>query len=229
MELILNGLAPYAIILRDVDSILCTGAIVAEEFFGDTVNDEDDDDDDNGVVEKRSSICSRKRKRRIPIIVAVGEANFAKLQEYKSLSVQEDTDDTTSICIRSGSSSSSSSSSDEEDGGGDYLNIRTPNLLRLQNTLSWEDATTLSKHPTLAEQLAIRTISRIASVSSPSSSLSSSSNAGGGQQGGGGDTTTTTSVIPITSAHIDAVTYIGKGGLLFAQKLVEFGGRVKVT
>ena len=219
MELILNELAPYAIILRDVDSILCTGAIVAEEFFGDTVND-DDDNDDNGVVEKRIS-SNRRKRRRIPIIVAVGETNYAKLQEYKSISIQEDTDDTTTICIRS--------SRDDESGGDDYLNIRTPNLLRLQNTLSWEDATTLSKHPTLAEQLAIRTISRIASVSSPSSSLSSSSNAGGGQQGGGGDTTTTTSVIPITSAHIDAVTYIGKGGLLFAQKLVEFGGRVKVT
>ena len=223
MELILNGLAPYAIILRDVDSILCTGAIVAEEFFGDTVNDEDDDDDDNGVVEKRSSICSRKRKRRIPIIVAVGEANFAKLQGYNSLSIQEDTDDSTTICIRS--------SRDDESGGDDYLNIRTPDLLRLKNTLSWENAATLSQHPTLAEQLAIRTISRIASVSSSSSSSSSSSNAGGGQQEGGGDTTTatTTSVIPITSAHIDAVTYIGKGGLLFAQKLVELGGRVKVT
>ena len=217
MELILNGLAPYAIILRDVDSIICTGAIVAEEFFGDTVNDEDDDDDDNGVVEKQSSSCSRKRKRRIPIIVAVGETNFAKLQGYNSLSVQEDTDDTTTICIRS--------SRDDESGGDDYLNIRTPNLLRLKNTLSWENAATLSQHPTLAEQLAIRTISRIASVSSSSSS---SPNAGGGQRGGG-DTTPTTSVIPITSAHVDAVTYIGKGGLLFAQKLVELGGRVKVT
>ena len=215
MELILNELAPYAIILRDVDSILCTGAIVAEEFFGDTVND-DDDNDDNGVVEKRIS-SNRRKRRRIPIIVAVGETNYAKLQEYKSISIQEDTDDTTTICIRS--------SRDDESGGDDYLNIRTPNLLRLKNTLSWENAATLSQHPTLAEQLAIRTISRIASVSSSSSS---SPNAGGGQRGGG-DTTPTTSVIPITSAHVDAVTYIGKGGLLFAQKLVEFGGRVKVT
>ena len=35
LELILNGKGPRAIILRSADSILCTGAVIAEEFFGD--------------------------------------------------------------------------------------------------------------------------------------------------------------------------------------------------
>ena len=34
LELILNGLAPRAIVTRDVDPILCVGAIIAEEVFG---------------------------------------------------------------------------------------------------------------------------------------------------------------------------------------------------
>ena len=57
LELILNGKAPRAIILRDVDLILCTGAIIAQEFFGDEVGDDS----------------------QAPIICAVGEENFSKL------------------------------------------------------------------------------------------------------------------------------------------------------
>ena len=56
LELILNKKAPRAIILRDVDSILCTGAVIAEEFFGEDIEHGD-----------------------VPIICAVGEEQFAKL------------------------------------------------------------------------------------------------------------------------------------------------------
>ncbi len=211
----MNGKAPYAIILRDVDSILCTGAIVAEEFFGEeldgssssatTLNEENEyndvhgaDDDDDDIDACADKICTRKRK--IPIIVAVGETNFARLRGHNSLSIYEEVEgDNTVVCIIS---------------SGD-VNIRAPNLLKLKNALSWEGV----EHPkndqiidSPAESLAKRTISRIASVSSSS----------------GGGNPEKTSIIPITSAHIDAVTYIGRGGLLFVQKLVELGGRVKV-
>ena len=56
LELILNGKAPRAIILRAADTILCTGAIVAEEFFG-----------------------HEFQEMKVPIICAVGEENFAQL------------------------------------------------------------------------------------------------------------------------------------------------------
>jgi len=210
LELILNGLAPMAIVLRDdVDSILCTGAIIAQEFFlgkeeelldlstTTTTLPSDVTAATAAAAASENHNVNRKRKRRIPIIVAVGEANFARLQGHTTLSIHEDENDEGTICITSES--------------GD-LNIRTPNLLKLPNTLSWGEFEDPTKFTTPAEIVAKRTISRIASVSS-----------------GATTPTTTTSVIPITSAHIDAVTYIGNGGLKFVQKLVELGGRVKVT
>jgi len=211
LELILNGLAPMAIVLRDdVDSILCTGAIIAQEFFlgkeeellglsttTTTLPSDVTAATAAAAAASENHNVNRKRKRRIPIIVAVGEANFARLQGHTTLSIHEDENDEGTICITSES--------------GD-LNIRTPNLLKLPNTLSWGEFEDPTKFTTPAEIVAKRTISRIASVSS-----------------GATTPTTTTSVIPITSAHIDAVTYIGNGGLKFVQKLVELGGRVKVT
>jgi predicted aconitase with swiveling domain len=214
MELILNDLAPFAVVLRDVDSILCTGAIIAEEFFGEELDLLTSPLDAAAVAakttlydydENESGNANRSRKRKLPIIVAVGGANFARLHGHSSLSIHDD--DERTVCITSGD-----------------LTIRTPNLLKLPNTLSWgeyDDPTKFTLSP--AEIVAKRTISRIASVSSslPPSATAVSS--------GGSATTTTTSVIPITSAHIDAVTYIGQGGLKFVQKLVESGARVKVT
>jgi len=210
LELILNNVAPYAIVLRDVDSILCTGAIIAEEFFLGEKEEEEEEEEllDLSITTTLPSDVTasaaasdnpnvNRKRRRIPIIVAVGEANFARLQGHTTLSIHEDENDEGTICITSES--------------GD-LNIRTPNLLKLPNTLSWGEFEDPTKFTTPAEIVAKRTISRIASVSS-----------------GATTPTTTTSVIPITSAHIDAVTYIGNGGLKFVQKLVELGGRVKVT
>jgi len=159
LELILNGKAPRAIILRDPDSILCTGAIIAEEFFHDE--------------------C----KENIPIISAIGEDNFTKLldDKYDSLSIEVLCEE--DICIHNGE--------DE---------ILAKDLLKLKNTVGTQHVTT-SK----AEELALQTIKRVASISN------------------------TKDMIPISSAHIDAVTYIGQGGLRFVKKLVELGGKVKVN
>lgn len=163
LELILNSKAPRAIILRSADEILCTGAIIAEEFFG-----EDE--------------CPPSA---VPIICAVGEENFAKLVNggHEQLSINTLDDENISIQI-----------GDDE--------VITSNLLKLKDTLeSNQDV----EHPASpAAELAMHTVRRVASISGA------------------------TELIPITSAHIDAVTYIGPGGLRFAQKLAELGGKVKV-
>jgi len=173
LELILNGKGPRAIILRSPDSILCTGAIVAEEFFGDE--------------------CPAMA---VPIICAVGDDNFAQLvddgRDLLTIKIMgEEGDNEGNICIQS---------------GGDE--IITKDLLKLKDTLELDannnDVDYLNQSSPAAE-LALRTVRRVASIS-------------GAKE-----------LIPITSAHIDAVTYIGPGGLKFAQKLVQLGGKVKVN
>lgn len=168
LELILNKKAPRAIVLRDVDSILCTGAVIAEEFFADEITDGND----------------------VPIICAVGEEQFAKLigdgYDYLSIKTLEDENSKGNVCIQ-----------------GESGEIYTKDLLKLRDTLEF-DGMQCDQTTSPAEELALHTVKRIASISGA------------------------TELIPITSAHIDAVTYIGQGGLRFAQKLVELGGKVKV-
>ena len=89
--------------------------------------------------------------------------------------------------------------------------IVTKDLLRLKDTLLHHNHSTYSAETSttttisLAEEKALRTIQRVASIHEA------------------------TELIPVTSAHIDAVTYIGQGGLQFARRLVQLGGKVKVT
>lgn len=180
LELILNGKAPRAIVLRDADPILCTGAIVAEEFFG-------EEEFDGAIME-------------VPIVCAVGEEKFGELVHdgHACLSIEMMENDGEEeggiICIQSG---------DKE--------ILTKDLLKLKDSLVWDES---NKHvvglnnqlssSSPAEEMALRTVRRVGSISGA------------------------TELIPITSAHIDAVTYIGPGGLKFAQKLAGLGGKVKV-
>ena len=164
LELILNGKSPFAIILRSADSILCTGAIVAEEFFSDE--------------------CPR-----IPIIGAVGEEKFLELSTHLAMNVEEDSNGDVMI--------------DCED-----VNIATTkNLLKLKGQLGEvekEMDESASVQTSEAFMMALRTVERVAAISSA------------------------TKLIPITCAHIDAVTFIGRGGLKFAQKLAQIGGKVAV-
>jgi len=220
LELILNGKGPRALVLREVDSILCTGAIVAEEFFfGDY--DNDDDDDDGGECQTSQKMTLSSSSSSVPIICAVGEEVFMRLVQDSSDSLtiiktteegagEDDYDN--NIYIQSSSSSSSSIG-----GNGEMITI-TKDLLKLKDTLpesrsvnddngvgdDLKSPSSSSSLPSEAELLAMRTIRRVASIS-------------GAKE-----------LIPITSAHIDAVTYIGPGGLEFAQRLVELGGKVKV-
>lgn len=168
LELILNGNAPRAIILRDVDSILCTGAVIAEEFFR----------DENDVS--------------IPIICAVGQDNFSQLLQENNddeMMTIESQEDNTNIVIgnRNGSKK-----------------IVSRNLLALKTHSLDGCNTDKDGIKSQAESLALRVVQRIACISGA------------------------TELIPITCAHIDAVTYIGRGGLHFAQNLAKLGGKVKV-
>jgi len=162
LELILNKKSPRALVLRDADAILCTGAVVAEEFFPPDTRDN------------------------VPIICAVGAETFKQLVEEstETLSVRIDESDPGDVRI--------------ENGQGVAITVK--NLLRLPNTLNVDGINPNSD----AEALALRTIERVASIS-------------GARE-----------LIPISNAHIDAVTYIGPGGLKFIQRLVELGGMVQV-
>lgn len=162
LELCLNGNGPQAILLRDVDAILCTGAVIAQEFF----NDENIS---------------------IPMICAVGEESFSQLQG--SMITIESNKESEDVVIRMNGKQ----------------DIHSKNLLAMKSTLSFNEFIG-EAHQTKsqAEKLAQRVVQRIGCISGA------------------------TKLIPISSAHIDAVTFIGQGGLRFAQRLAELGGKVKV-
>jgi hypothetical protein len=167
-----------------------------EEFFA-TVNH--DTSDDGELVLPEGSV---------PIIVAVGAEEFAMLDGCETLSIvrYEHKNDNPrnndgGVCIHYFSNDKKKM-------------IVTKDLLRLKDTLlhhnhstdNEETPTTPTTFPSsLAEEMALRTIQRVASIYEA------------------------TELLSVTSAHIDAVTYIGPGGLQFARRLVKFGGKVKVT
>ena len=143
----------------------------------------------------------------VPIFAAVGDADFARLVGRRTLSIARLDDDggggggggSGALCIRGG----------DDDGDGGDLEILAGDLLRLEGTLlasECDDESSPSRHysSSPAERMARRTLGRIASIHSA------------------------THLVPVSSAHVDAVTYIGRGGLRFARKLVELGGRVQV-
>ena len=195
LELILNKTSPKAIILRDVDSILCTGAIVAEEFFPDECYDE------------------RKVTSFVPEIYAIGEAFESLRNSYKISFKKEKNRDM--MALIQGTNTK----------GDENFNITSNNLLQEQIhannikksglTLTLEEQNVLQGKDThesmtsRAKTLAMRTIVRVTFVSLQS-------------------TNTLTELMPIKSAHIDGVTFIGLGGLRFVEELVRLGGTVEV-
>lgn len=170
LELILNGKAPKAIILRDADAILCTGGIIADEFFREEVD-------------------------MLPYIVAVGEEIFAKIRGSDYLGVGHNNSDGRQIVtIRN---------KEEEILAEDLLHLHLDEKFYVDQREMDIDKF-LQEGEGYARKHALQTIRRVAAISSA------------------------TNMIPIKSAHIDGVTFIGQGGLRFAQKLVELGGKVSV-
>lgn len=142
------------------------------------------------------------------IICSVNE-KFSELEDYKTLSFIFDCNNNDeNVKIK----------------GGQDFEINTPNLLskRYLNSdfsstsslkLTDDELSILHGRYTKnnkdiiisrAETLAMRVITKIASISNA------------------------TKLIDVCSAHIDGVTFIGDGGLKFVQKLVEYGGKVKI-
>ena len=143
----------------------------------------------------------------VPAIAAIGASDFARIGVRKTLSIDRINNDDGEggggvagawLRIRGGVGEDGG-----EDGGDgdDDLEILARDLLRLEGTLldGWP-----SPPSSPAEGAARRIIGRVASVRGA------------------------TDLVAVSSAHVDAVTYIGPGGLRFARRLVELGGRVRV-
>mmetsp|Transcript_34410 Transcript_34410/g.101155 ORF Transcript_34410/g.101155 Transcript_34410/m.101155 type:complete len:651 (+) Transcript_34410:204-2156(+) len=180
LELILNGIAPRAIITRDVDPILCVGAIIAEEVFGAEVS------------------------HNIPTIMSVGRERFDQLTNNSYAMIAKDA--TTklpegSLLVGSNENEFSGISMRNDDNSVVKGNGVDFSLLQLSEE---ERAILDGRSGTAAEQIAMRTICRIASI------------------------TDAPKLIPVTQAHIDGCTYIGPGGLRFVERLVKMGGKVNI-
>eukprot|EP00929_Paragymnodinium_shiwhaense_P008015 TRINITY_DN111934_c0_g1_i1.p1 TRINITY_DN111934_c0_g1~~TRINITY_DN111934_c0_g1_i1.p1 ORF type:complete len:639 (-),score=84.44 TRINITY_DN111934_c0_g1_i1:434-2350(-) len=168
LELLLNDIAPAALLLRQPDAILALGVIVAEELF----------------------------QQSIPI-VSLGAEGFDAIRGSSSVAVKgrHVWSGTNSEEVASAAAAASSSVASSPDC-----------LLAASGLqLTQEESEMLEgKRGNAATKLAMRILSRAAAVQGAASLLS------------------------ITQAHIDGCTYIGPGGLRFAEKLADLGGQVAV-
>ena len=169
LELILNGIAPAAMLLRQPDAILALGVIVAEELFGES----------------------------IPLL-NLGEEGFAAVAAHGHARVQgtvvlvgADGEEVAALGAARGAALPAAASPDEL-------------LAAAGLALSEEEQEMLGGGGGEAVAVAMRILARSAAMDGAPN------------------------LLPITQAHIDGCTYIGPGGLRFAQTLAELGGRVAV-
>jgi len=177
LELILNGVAPAALLLRQPDSILALGSVVSEEVF----------------------------EQSMPI-VSVGEVGFAALAQHGYAM----------ICGRghvlAGPSEDAVRDSYENATTGDnsfkhdlHQSSSIEDLLAASGlVLSADEQSVLDGESGAASALAMRIVARTAAIEGAPS------------------------LLPVTQAHIDACTFIGPGGLQFAQRLASLGAKVAV-
>ena len=140
LELVLNGTAPKAIILRDRDAVVAVGALVAREFFDATP----------------------------PLILAC--TDFDALEALD----------------------------------GEIVSIKTHDAPLPRPHLTDADRKALNGLHGPAVQRAMNIVVETAKIQGASQ------------------------LVDVAAAHIDACTYVGPGGLAFAEKLVELGGHVRV-
>lgn len=167
LELILNGIAPKAMLLRQPDAILALGVIVAQELFG----------------------------KSIPL-VSLGPDGFAQIAEAPFAAVHGATVATGSSA-ESAAAAAASAATAPPAGPDDLL---AASALELTN----EELAMLEGHKGEAAAVAMRILARAGAIDGAPS------------------------LLKISQAHIDGCTYIGPGGLKFAQRLAELGGRVAV-
>ena len=179
LELILNGMAPAAMVLTNFDTILCTGAIIAEEVFGNETFDN------------------------VPLIVLVDEEDFEALGAMEFASFERGQGGGSFMRLVAGSKNSFSL--EENRNSTEKLPQILSGGVAYELQLTQEEQDILAgKRGTAADQIALRTICRIARI------------------------TSSPRLIPVSQAHIDGCTYIGPGGLRFVKKLVELGGKVTI-
>ena len=167
LEMILNGTGPRSIILQDVDSIIATGVIIAEEFFT-----------------EKDYTC-------IPSIYAVGNEVFNSLEGKKELHIFANDNDENNMEIEYIVCK------------GNDQQIYVQDLIKMKPIYQDKYMMRLTNQ-SRAYELCMRTISRVGSIQNASK------------------------LINVKSAHIDGVTLIGQGGLRFAKRLVELGGKVSI-
>ena len=203
LELILNGKAPKAIVLRDVDGLLCVGALIAQEVFQKTSVDIADDTDNK--VNNKDDIGSN-----VPDIICLGTDSYNRLVEanpsvgvvtHDGNFVYGDTDtEVKEVLEQANGIDGHHSGKDGRHQGENGINSVYDTTLQLTD----EERSLIESSSTDAERMAWRVLIRYARVVSG------------------------TDYIGIAKGHIDGCTYIGPGGLAFVQRLVAAGGRVSV-
>ena len=205
LELILNGKAPRALVLRDRDGLLCVGALVAKCCVLPETKSENlvpvldilqvDDNavatsgkDDNGgstssfdaLIEYQPTYGSVLPDGKLVVGKTVEEVE--RKLEVLALSSEE--------------------TKEKENDSKTVLGKE------FEFELSSEEQSMLEEVSTEAQRRAVEVLIRYARIVTPPSTIPT--------------------YIDVTRAHIDGCTYIGPGGLRFVEGLVEDGGKVKI-
>ena len=177
LELILNGVAPAALVLRQPDSILALGSVVADEVF----------------------------EQSMPI-VSVGELGFAAMAQHsyalicgRGRVLAGPTETAVSDFYENAAATGNNFEHDLHQSSSIEELLAASGLVLTANEQS-----VLDGHSGHALALAMRIVARTAAIEGAPS------------------------LLPVTQAHIDACTFIGPGGLQFAQRLASLGARVAV-
>jgi cis-L-3-hydroxyproline dehydratase len=234
LELLLNGLAPSSIVLRDADGLVTVGALIAEEIFGVAdmdivcvgtrgfqtlldhtilVSNNNSNSKEKGDGKSVSSLVYRfggiDRSTGSVILGKTAKAVQKEL-EIRSAYVQAQDE------IKDDKNDEDENDENDDDGAAGHFDAIA---------LTEEEKTRMSTSQNEAERMALRVIFRYARILMQSSQddndIDNNNNKNNNKR-------LHPMYIPVTNAHIDGCTYIGPGGLSFVQRLVQAGGKVVV-
>jgi len=216
LELVLNGIAPAAIVLRDVDGLACVGAIVAQEIL--LMAAAPDGADDENCNNNKSTTTTTSGAASVPHIVHVGREGYERLMSHVGGASTNDEQDECYCAITSEGDVILGRRKDQVVAEASReLSLSSPEQPSDVNRAhSPEEQRMLRDCTSRAEHMALEVIFRYAHIVSSMSPESRSS------------PPSAVKYAPIESSHIDGCTYIGPGGLEFVRRLVDAGGRVKV-
>ena len=189
LELLLHGANPAGIVLRDVDLVLLTGALVFEEIYSAGMVTNLNKTNDNSSFDNHSI-----PRKRMPMI-ALGKEGYEALSKYRSSHPYMEIDLHGNICCFA------SREQWEEYVQHHHYDQRRKKYEEYFYATATSDSTTTNNsnnsHKRNGYEMAYRILHKVK------------------------EHTNATRFIPITRAHIDAVTYIGRGSLLFLQTLLN--------